>query len=85
MVEAWTQSGNSIPMSDITLPIEMAELSVEEIGSIFLVMVMPNLSDETKIRFSKDEVFIKTLRSMIDEEIIILKEDGSVEVDLTWL
>ena len=73
-------------MSDITLPIEMAQLSVEEIGSIFLVMAMPKLSEETRIRLSKDEVFTKTLKSMIEEEIIIINEDGGgVDIDLPWL
>jgi hypothetical protein len=71
-------------MNDITLPLETAKLSVEEIGTIFLVMAMPHLSDDEKVRWATDDMFIKTLRGLIKEEIVIISND-EVEINLTWL
>lgn len=73
-----------VTIPDITLPLDVAKLSVEEIGTIFLVMAMPHLTDDEKVRWATDEVFISTIKDLIKEEIIVISND-EVEINLTWI
>ncbi len=69
---------------EVRLPIELSKLSVEEIGTIFLIMVMPYLDDESKLRWATDSTFIRTILDLKQEEIVTISNDG-VDIDLTWI
>lgn len=73
--------------SDIIIPLELGanSLSVEEIGCIFLIMAFPHLSDEVRLGWLTDGTFLKTFEDLIREEIIVIGDDGTLDINLTWL
>ena len=76
------------PLTDITIPIEMATdaLSLEEIGALLVVMTLPH--NPKSPEWGKNEKFLKMINHLIDEGIIVpSKVDGKLDmdIDLTWL
>jgi len=79
---------NTYPVKEITLPVEMASdaLSLEEIGALFVIMTMPY--NEKSEWWGKHEQFLKTVKSLIDEGIVVATNvDGKLDmdIDLTWI
>jgi hypothetical protein len=71
---------------NITIPTEIinGSLSLEEIGSLIVLMSLPYCDDD--YGWGTNEQFNKTLKHFIEEEIVIPNnDDNSVEIDLTWI
>lgn len=73
-------------MSDeITLPLSLANgnLTLEEIGAIFVLMCLPKLEDKTF--WEREKNLIDLIDYFRKEGILNSCDDDKLELDLTWI
>ena len=70
--------------TELTLPIEMYKLGLNEMGAIFILMASPDMEDQYKLFWEQNTDFKKAVADLVEDEIVITK-NGEVEIDLTWV
>jgi hypothetical protein len=62
---------------DITLPYEISTcgLSLEEIGTIYVMFALPSMQEEDRIKWSRDSKFMETTASLIDKKFLEVDYD----------
>ena len=71
--------------TELTLPIELYKLDLREIGAIFVLLSIPNMEQSFIDYWKTNAEFKNEINQLMEEEIIIQKDEETVEIDLTWL
>ena len=71
--------------TELTLPIELYKLDLKEIGAIFVLLSIPNMEQPFKDYWKTNTDFLNEINQLVEEEIILQKDDETIEIDLTWV
>lgn len=71
--------------TEITLPIELYKLGLDEIGAIFILMASPHMEEKYKKYWEDNYGFKKVLEILKKDEIVSLDENNKLNIDLTWV
>ena len=71
--------------TELTLPIELYKLGLEEIGAIFILMSTPYMEDKFKRYWETHKGFQRAISDLKNDEIIIDEDGQDMQIDLTWV